>query len=260
MKTEETIIDSHIQMPKRVLKKFENKQHCFYRYDVRTGIIAKGYPKTTNTQKGFYSKEMEQSLNQNIEQPLDVIYKTINDISIDHPKGTIPSLLDYVAKRFVYALIARNPDNIDRVKAYRFLKETMSEQQLHDLGAFLGIAAELEREFLANWGTTIAVNRTETPFVLPTCGVYYLIIRNVLHLVLPVTPEKAVVFVEENGKDTIINNGIVHPYSIDNLDDIMTFNRNAFSTQILYGNGYVVSPQKELLEVLLNEIETQAQS
>lgn len=69
----------------------------------------------------------------------------------------------------------------------------------------------------------------------------------------PVTPQKAVVFIEETGKNSIINSGIVNLYTIDNTDDLLIFNKAAFSTQCAHGNGYVVSPQKEPLEMMLHK-------
>lgn len=68
------------------------------------------------------------------------------------------SHFDYVAKRFVYALLARNPNAIDRIKKDPLINELFSSQQTRDLGMTMGFAAEMERDFLSNYGTTIAIN------------------------------------------------------------------------------------------------------
>lgn len=242
-------INSHIQMPESVLKRFEYQHHQFYYYDVTKGFIGNhGHANSTNTQRDFYSRDIEEFLGANVETPFGDALKIVDEISIEPPRGHIDSVFDYTAKRFVYALVARNPDNIGRIEEFPFLTDFLSERDSRDAGMMLGFAAETERELLAGYGTTIAVNLTEMPFILPTCGVYYIRLREFEHIVLPVSPKRAIIFVEERGKDAIIHDGIVHPYRIDDVCDVQVFNKAALSTQCRYGNGYVVSPDKGALE------------
>lgn len=241
-------INSHIQMPESALKRFENQHHQYYYYDVEGQFIGNhGHASSTNTQHGFYSRDVEEFLNANIETPFSNLMKTVDEIHIDPPQGHIDAVFDYTAKRFVYALVARNPDSIDRIKEYPFLTEVLTDREARDAGMMLGFAAEVERDFLAGFGTTVAVNITEVPFILPTCGAYYVQMRGIMHIALPVTPQKAIVFVEENGVDAIIHDGIVHPYRVDDISAVQVFNEAALSTQCRYGNGYVVSPDRTAL-------------
>ena len=245
----ETVINSHIQMPESMLKRFENLHHQFFYYDVSRRFIGNhGHAGTTNTRHDFYSSDVEAFLSANVEKPFAAVLKTVDEISIEPPQGHIDSVFDFTAKRFVYALVARNPDNIDHIKEYSFLTDFLSERDSHDAGMMLGFAAETEREFLAGYGTTIAINMTEVPFILPTCGAYYIQLQRIEHIVLPVSPEKAIVFVEEKGKDAVIHDGIVHPYRVDDVHGVQVFNEAAFSTQCRYGNGFIVSPSRAALE------------
>ena len=59
-------MDSHIQMPKFMLRRFENEQHELLYYDVETNVIAKGFPKSINTEEDYYSDVMESILNREI--------------------------------------------------------------------------------------------------------------------------------------------------------------------------------------------------
>ena len=248
-------ISSHIQMPKSVLKRFENQHHRYYYYDVKRRFIGtNGHAGSTNIELGFYSHEIEGFLNSEIETPFSKLYEAIDEISIDPPRGNIDSHFDYVAKRFVYALLARNPNAIDRIKKDPLINELFSSQQTRDLGMTMGFAAEMERDFLSNYGTTIAINSTDVPFILPTCGAYCLNIFEIEHIVLPVSPTKAIVFVEESGKGQVVADGVFRPYFIEDEVDAAQFNIAAFSTQCRYGNGFVVSPDKSALENAQNEV------
>ena len=156
-------INSHIQMPESVLKRFENSHHQYYYYDVEKQFIGNhGHAGNTNTQCGFYSIATEAFLSANIEKPFGDLLKAVDEISIDPPQSHIDAVFDYTAKRFVYALVARNPDSIDRIKEYPFLTEVLTDREARDAGMMLGFAAEVERDFLAGFGTTVAVNITET--------------------------------------------------------------------------------------------------
>ena len=258
---EEEKSNSHIQMPKCVLKRFENQHHQYYYYDVEKDSIGNhGHATTINTEQGFYSKEAEMLLSANIEKPFSEVCRRIDKIDINPPRGHIDAQFDYFAKRFIYALFARNPDSIDRINRFPFFSAFLSSQQLHDIGMMLGLAAEQERDFLAGYGTTVAVNATEVPFILPTCGAYSIHMLGFEHIIMPVSPKKAIAFIEPNGKDSIIHDGIVNPYRIDIEHDIHALNIGAFSTQRSYGNGYVVSPRRDALEDAFRDTAKYSQS
>jgi hypothetical protein len=258
---EEIVVDSHIQMPKCMLKRFENEHHSFFYYDVEKSYFGhSGHARSLNTKKGFFSFDAEQFLNDNYEKPFAELLKTVDAITIDPPGGNIDSVFDYRAKRFVNALIARNPAFIERIRKCSGLSKMLSDQQLNDLGVVIGLAAEEESGLLEEYGTTIAVNLSSTPLVLPICGAYIVALNGFEHIFLPVSPQRAIVFIEAKGKGSIISNGIVHPYALEDEIIIDELNRAAFSTQCKYGNGYVVSPQKTPLIKAKSEIDRKSDS
>ena len=112
---EEKLIDSHIQMPKSVLKRFEDKNHRFYYFDVKGGFIGNnGHSGKINTKQGFYSKEAEEFLNKNIEKPFSELFEVIDGISIDPPQGHIDAAFDYIPDESSVGLIY--PKNCGTVK------------------------------------------------------------------------------------------------------------------------------------------------
>ena len=50
-------MNSHITVPKCVLKQFALDKNGFYKYDVQTKIISRGYPKTTLRKRGITLKQ-----------------------------------------------------------------------------------------------------------------------------------------------------------------------------------------------------------
>jgi len=56
-------MNSHIQIPKCVFKEFAKDNKGFFKYNIKTKIISRGYPKTTLTEEDYYSEKMEKTLN-----------------------------------------------------------------------------------------------------------------------------------------------------------------------------------------------------
>ena len=72
-------VDSHIQMPRFLLARFENEQHKFFYYDVKKRFIGtNGHAKSTNTEYGYYPNEIEELLNNELEQPFSRILQFID--------------------------------------------------------------------------------------------------------------------------------------------------------------------------------------
>ena len=247
LSSKKELIQSHVQMPKCILKCFEAKGKFFYYDIVKNYVGTDGKAHSFNTKFGFYSKETEDFLSGFVETPFGKIKEDILKNSWDS-QGTIDSCFEAKAKLFVYALSSRNPDSIQRIANLFFIPEGLTSQESHELGLMIGLASLTLDNPLNEYGVTVAVNRTTIPFVLPMCGLYFVKYNGFEHAVFPVLPGKAIVFIEEAGKSTIIHDGIVHPYLISDPQFIESLNKCAVKTQCAIGNGYVVSPDKDALE------------
>lgn len=241
-------------MPKGILKRFEDTdKHSYYYYDVEKRIIGtRGYAKSTNTQEDFYSDIVEKYLKQDFEDVFFPCLKIIDEISVDPPRGILNEEFDYSVKRFVSALIARDPTNIDWIRDHYQLSFQWEDQQYHDYAMLVRLTAELEANMLHDWGVTIAINNTSTPFILPVCGIYYVELHGIKHILFPVSPKRSVVLVEPHGKERVIKDGIVHPYLLESTDFVNLINASAVYAQVQHKKGWVVSPTIEAIENAVN--------
>ena len=57
-------MNSHILIPKCVLKKFVNDKQYYFKYDIITDKITKAYPKTTNTAPDYFSPKITEAINE----------------------------------------------------------------------------------------------------------------------------------------------------------------------------------------------------
>lgn len=238
-------------MPRCVLKRFENECHSFFYYDVTKGIIgSNGHAKTMNTQLGYYSNEVEHYLNDNIEAPFSKVLQFVDQTDFDAPVFQVNNDFSTNVKPFVYALIARDPRLLSQINGNSLFYQFLPKQSQHDFAAVEGIRLALENGLLDAYDVTFWVNKTKKPFVLPMCGIYLYKSKDVIHINLPITPQIAITLLESKGLPTLIKNDVISMYLIEEELIINYFNGLAFRTQCNAGWGYVVSPEKNVLEEL----------
>lgn len=255
MQLGEKEINSHIQMPRCVLKRFENDHHSFFYYDVTKNIIgSNGHAKTTNTQLGYYSEEVEHYLNDNVEAPFSKVLQFVEQTDFDAPVFQVNNDFSTNVKSFVYALIARDPALLSQINGNSVFYQFLQKQSQHDFAAVEGIRLAQENGFFDTYNVTFSVNKTKKPFVLPVCGIYSYKFRDVIHINLPITPQTAITLLDTQGLPTLIKNDVVSMYLIEEELIVNRFNELAFRAQRNAGWGYVVSPEKNTLKELSVDI------
>lgn len=246
-------INSHIQMPKTVLKRFEkNNRFCYY--DVCKDIIGtNGHARSLNTEVGYYSAEIENFFRDNIETPLVQMLKFIESVDMEKYDFSITAEFDAVIKNFAYALIGRSPRIIPGLEKSSKFFPGLPEQLKRDVSAVASTSWATYEDFLGEYTTTLVVNKSPKPFVLPTLGIYSVSLWKCAHLIIPINPDTAVALVPKEAKDRILSNNTIMLYKLESEDDINIFNRAAFRTQLHQGYGYVVAQEKQQLIELAEE-------
>jgi len=249
-------MDSHIQIPKCVFKKFVNSKQYFYKYNVKNNEITKGYPKSTYTEEDYYSKATEKALNLYVETPLYKLFNFVNEL----PKLSIPITVENDIKEiawvYIKSLIARSPTLYNEVMENSVFLQFSTKQTQHDIIVDYTMKTHDNKLFSDKFDLSFIINETKTPLVLPTRGLYEYSTNGVICINSPLNPYCAILLKEKGKtllKENIGENEIVLVQK--NSDDIiMQLNNYAFQKQVQDGVGYVVSHDKKILEELKNEI------
>ena len=106
-------MNSHILIPKVILKHFALQGGSLFYYDIKSGEVKRGYAATLNTQKGYYSSEVEKFLSANIESPMGkiigILQKAYNDLfKTNKVEMTFYAQNIKALKNYVYSLITRS--------------------------------------------------------------------------------------------------------------------------------------------------------
>ena len=247
-------IQSHIQMPKLLLKRFSYSDEGFHYYlDVLQGYIGRGHFRSTNTEKGYYSETMEEILNESIETPFSRILQMLDGIDFDSGTFNLDLKFEEATKLFLYALLARNPKMIDKGMDESIFLQFLCEQDQHDLMVLSGVDEAGKMRLFDKYIITFTINKSNVPFVLPISGLYYYSIDGVEHINLPIGPNLAITLVDKDHADKILQDGVVKIYIINEDRHVNKINSFAYRSQCKMGYGRIISNNKEALLMMKNE-------
>ena len=251
-------IQSHIQMPKLLLKRFHNESNRFCYYDVKRGFIGtKGTAESTNTELGYYFVATEHYLRDTIETPFGKILAYIDKVDFDQEYFHITSDFEQSTRNFIYALMARDPVMINEMNEHSIFSQFLPAQSRHDFAARNGIAIAKQNKVFADYILTFMVNRTEIPFVLPLEGLYDYRLNGHSIINLPISPTIAICLIHESYAERLIHeDGTVSMFMVEFPDVIMRMNTWAFNSQRKRNWGCVICPQRDELDRLMKETAT----
>ena len=247
-----TLINSHILLPKFLLKNFEI-DHFFWLYDIDGGFIGRGFASSFNTEKGYYSDATEHILNAAVEAPFSNLLKRYRSAILSNEEFGMSWDDILLTKRFFYSLLSRNPQMVRVIKSHSVYYQFLPETDQHGYAAIAGIQEAEKKDLFNDYDVAFFINQTETPFVIPNCGIYNLILRGAQTLAFPVSPVLMFALgkgMGVKGEDTVeLQRGIIAEETV-----VKQMNMQAFRQQVsMNGGGRIICSQKEELERLKAE-------
>ena len=251
--TEPSNVNSHIQMPKLLLRRFHNDKTRFCYYDVKGRFIGtKGTAEATNTEFGYFSIEIEHFLRDKIETPFGKILAYIDGIDFEQEYFPMTPDFEQSTRAFIYSLMSRDPAMVNEMNENSFFSQFLPTQFRHDYAAINGIALAKQNKLLSEYILTFLVNRTDIPFVLPIAGLYDYNLNGHSVINLPISPKIAICLVHEGYSDRLIHDdGTVSMFMVEFPDVIMRMNNWAFTSQKKRNWGRIICPYRDELDRLM---------
>lgn len=246
-------INSHIQMPKLLLKRFHNEYNFFYYYNVKNNFIGNhGTAESMNTEIGYYSKETEMYLQKEVETPFSKILEYLEDIELANKQTiSVYSTINETILSFMYALIARAPSFHKMMNDDNIWLHNLSIEEKRDHIIKSGINIAKENNVFAEYIPTFLINNTDIPFVLSMNGIYNYTFNGHPIINLPISPTIAISLIHKNYTNRVIyNDGAIAMFETKIPELIMHMNQQAFSFQAKHQWGYVICPEREELDRL----------
>ena len=251
LKSRQDGVNSHIQMPKEVIKRFHNRYNLCCYYNVAGNFVGtKGTAESLNTEWGFFSARTEHYLGEKIETPFGKVLAYIDSLDFSQNSLSVNSDCEEIVRDFMYSLISRDPVFMQEMGTEGNLLSILPKQTQHDYVAINGYSAIKRNGFLSDYLLTFLINETEIPFVLPIGGLYSFSCKGSIAINLPISKSMALCLIHKNLVDDMVENGAMIMLSISDPDIMMDMNSWAFRTQKQRGWGYVVCPERHELDRL----------
>lgn len=243
-------VNSHIQMPKCVLRNFMDDQQLLHYYDFQTGTIKQGRAASLDTELGYYSQDVEDYLRDNVEAPFGRVMAKVKNITKDDVFEISNTLFDDV-RTFLYALMSRSVEMLDAINKSSAFFQFLPEQAQHDYAAVQGIELSKQRGLLDDWLITFAVNDSEVPFVLPQLGLYPFGLKfcQSCHN-LPISPRTSITLFPNKYIAEFVNNGVVKLLFVADDEIAQKFNNKAFATEKKHNRQRIISDSRKEIERL----------
>lgn len=250
------MVNSHIQMPRCVLKNFEDDKQTLYYYDFKSKNIKRGRAASLNTEFGYYSLKTENYLRDHIEAPFGKVMAYLKKITVEDTFA-LDNLFIEDIRNFLYALLSRGTDMISSINRNSVFFQFFQKREQHDYAVTKGIKLAKERDLLKDWEITFLINDSNVPFILPLQGIYQFGTKRkgCSCLNFPITPNLAITLFHKNYTEWFVENGVVKLFYLTEDEDAQILNLLAFRAEENYNKKCVISNKKEELEILINKKE-----
>lgn len=245
-------IDSHIQLPKGILKHFSESTGRVFYLDVDTGKIGLAGAKVLGAENGYYSDEQEKYLNKEIESPITMVASKVRAF-LKNDKGilTLKKSEENVLKRYITAAMARSRLSLDTFLSASMTADLCTDQQNHDdIVLFSTIKNGGIAEIFENYFLVVLINKTEDNLVVPRNCFYTLSSNKFECIVAPISPKYALCLFPPEYAD---KNGLSKDYRlchVDNAEDIELMNQRALIYEYMCNKTFVASATRNELDKL----------
>lgn len=198
-----TGINSHIQIPAGILKYFRDTtgpEKKVWSLDTGSGKITRRPYHHLGTQSGYFAPETEQFWNETIESPITSLNSRIR--AFCEGKATsvkvTPADLD-TAKRYVKASMLRSGLTYDTFLKHSVTAFLFSDQANRAALAYFGMSEQSgDIAALNSFRLSVLVNRSSRHLVVPRNCFYWISSHKRLAIVIPISPQGALLLVPED--------------------------------------------------------------
>lgn len=253
---------SHIQITKALLKNFSHKsfidgkpegRKAFY-LDLKDNQIKEEKINVLGTEEGYYSAEMENYLNKNVESKFGEIMKN----ALDYTNGKIgqfPINSVIIKTFFLYSILRSNyifnKVNNDRSKLAKLLLPPISHEEIL-------LHPEAAEGAFSDCFANIFFNDSTTDLVITKNCVYQVAYKSGNACAfLPIAPKVAFILMHNNDNDGIFHGNGMLAANTSEESLINVFNEKALEYEQKWSNGFVVASRMIELEYLQNVINKQ---
>ena len=106
------VVNSHIQIPKFILKNFADQNGTLFQLDAKSMQITPGRAKSLNTKKGYFSNEIEEMMERFFETPFSKVLKSLQSHDFSSSFYYVPEDFRDIVKKICFINNSPNTRNV----------------------------------------------------------------------------------------------------------------------------------------------------
>ncbi len=256
-------INSHIQIPNCILKNFRSANGKVNYLKLDTGNIGSCGSGNLGTELGYYSKEMEQYLNKEIESPFALLVSKVLSFVSNKNKLTLPASIEDNFKRYVTAAMARSNQAFDSFSKNSITAAFLDAQTNRDDLVFFSTQKNGGiHPIIQNHRMLVIHNQSKRQFVVPrNC---FFCIQNGSPIddwiIAPVSPECAFALVPDYYPRSFVDGEECHLCLIHDDESILMMNKRALVYEYVFNKSFVAAADVGELHYLKEFLEENKKS
>lgn len=188
-------INSHIGIPKFLIKRFADKDEHVFEYAIEAGTTSKKSPKSIGTSLDYYDEKTEGSLSREIEVEFSNFLREIDKRDTLEEKNFVLSTHGEIVQKFLITQLLRSP--VVHLKVMDDLQEETGSYELTPskiMGEFVKRFEESPNDFLFDDMTSFCALSPKGDLITNSMGFYFVYANDVpTCAVIPVSPKGAIV-------------------------------------------------------------------
>ena len=251
------LVNSHVQIPKSVLKQFAYSNGQVNYLDLNNCRIRSCSPKTLGTEFGYYSEAMEQWLSSEIEGPFSELSAQINHFAADGSHDLVlPVSVEETCKKYVTASMARSEVALKAFYDKSVTAAFADDQENHDLLVYYSTVNKKGiSPLIGDHQMLTLVNHTNRQFVVPRNCFYDINHKGYSCIIVPISPYCALELVPHDYSANNVNGTTVRLGIVDKPEIVEAMNIRALQVEYTYNKSFVASANREELDQLRLYIE-----
>ena len=249
-------MDSHVQIPKCVLKQFKSQDGKVWHLDLAQGNIGLSAAAKLGTEEDYYSKDVEDILCTIVETPLGKLRSIISlEVVKDGDSITLHNTAEKTLKNYIIASIARSKMMLD-VFCHRSLTAiATADRENHNDPVRLSLRdGSSMHKLFGTWEMGVLVNESHLGFVVPRNCFYIAGVFKSPHFVAPITPNLSLVLIDSNSRPE--SKKYIHTITYVNDEDIIKqLNENALHQEYITNKCFIAGIERTELERLKQVLE-----
>ena len=250
-------INSHIQLPKAILKQFKEKTGRVFYLNLDCNEIGLAGVSVLGTERDYYSEEIEKLLSKEIEKPISDLAHKVTDFFESEDRQLVLTLEEeQILKDYMSYSVIRSKLMQAIGERRSNIIPMLSYQQKHDVLVYFFKKIKPEIPYASRDSSlSVLYNCTDVSFVVPQNCFYTIKSSGMFCTIAPISPKIVLALLPNGYTGNIVNGEELHLGKISSAKDIMNFNIAALTVEYVMNKGFVASVNSMVLRELQQYID-----